>query len=37
MASMVLDSNNQEAAALGKAIVESQTKQIAYMKELLAK
>lgn len=37
MAQMVTDSNNAEAKALGNAIVESQTKQITYMKELLAK
>jgi uncharacterized protein (DUF305 family) len=37
MASMVLKSDNAEAKALGEAIVKSQTAQIAYMKELLAK
>ena len=37
MALMVTDSNNAEARALGKAIIESQTKQITYMKELLSK
>lgn len=37
MAQMVLDSNNDEARALGEAIVSSQTEQIAYMKTLLAK
>lgn len=36
MAKMVIDSNNAEAAALGKAIIESQTKQIAFMESLLA-
>jgi uncharacterized protein (DUF305 family) len=35
MAQMVIDSNNDEANALGHAIVTSQTKQIAYMKQLL--
>lgn len=37
MAQMVVDSNNSEAAALGKAIIESQAKQITYMEGLLAK
>lgn len=37
MAKMVLTSNNSEAAALGKAIVESQTEQISFMESLLAK
>lgn len=37
MAQMVIDSSNAEASALGKAIVKSQTEQIAYMKTLLAK
>ena len=37
MANMVLESSNSEAKALGEAIVESQTAQIALMKELLAK
>lgn len=37
MAKMVTGSNNAEAAALGKAIVESQTKQIEYMQNLLTK
>ncbi|MEY4988593.1 MAG: hypothetical protein RI933_226 [Actinomycetota bacterium] len=37
MAQMVTDSANPEAKALGKAIIESQTKQIEYMKSLLAK
>ena len=37
MAQMVIDSTNAEAKALGEAIIDSQTKQIAYMKELLAK
>ena len=36
MAQMVIDSSNAEASALGKAIVKSQTEQIAYMKTLLA-
>jgi len=36
MASMVLGSQNAEAAALGAAIVSSQTEEIAYMKQLLA-
>ena len=35
MAQMVVDSKNAEAKALGKAIIESQTKQITYMKKLL--
>lgn len=35
MAQMVVDSNNAEAAALGKAIIDSQTKQITYMESLL--
>lgn len=37
MAQMVIDSSNDEARALGEAIVSSQTEQIAYMKTLLAK
>jgi uncharacterized protein (DUF305 family) len=37
MAQMVVDSNNAEASALGKAIIDSQTKQITYMESLLAK
>jgi uncharacterized protein (DUF305 family) len=37
MAQMVVDSANAEAKALGKAIIYSQTKQIAYMESLLAK
>lgn len=37
MAQMVIDSDNSEARALAKAIIESQTKQIAYMQQLLAK
>jgi uncharacterized protein (DUF305 family) len=37
MAQMVVDSTNPEAKALGKAIIDSQTKQIAYMETLLAK
>ena len=37
MAQMVIDSNNAEAAALGKVIIDSQTKQISYMESLLAK
>lgn len=36
MAEMVLDSENKEAAALGKAIIESQTAEIEEMKTLLA-
>lgn len=36
MAQMVIDSSNAEAQSLGKAIIESQTKQIDYMKSLLA-
>ena len=36
MAQMVTDSENEEARTLGNAIVKSQTKQIAYMKSLLA-
>ena len=35
MAQMVVDSNNAEAAALGKAIIESQTSQIKFMESLL--
>lgn len=35
MAQMVTDSRNAQAAALGKAIVESQTTQITYMQGLL--
>ena len=37
MAQMVVDSSNAEAAALGKAIIESQTRQITFMESLLAK
>lgn len=37
MAQMVTNSNNAEAKAMANAIVESQTKQITYMKELLSK
>ena len=37
MAQMVVDSSNAEASALGKAIIESQTKQITFMESLLAK
>ena len=37
MAQMVVDSNNAEARALGKAITDSQTKQIAYMMTLTSK
>jgi uncharacterized protein (DUF305 family) len=37
MAQMVIDSSNTEAEALGKAIVDSQTKQITYMQGLLKK
>lgn len=37
MAQMVIDSNNAEASDLGKAIIDSQTKQISYMESLLAK
>lgn len=37
MAQMVVNSQNAEARALGQAIVESQTKQIAYMESLLLK
>jgi uncharacterized protein (DUF305 family) len=33
---MVVDSANDEAAALGKAIIESQTAEIEEMKTLLA-
>ncbi len=36
MAQMVVDSNNAEAQALGKAIIASQTEQISYMESLLA-
>ncbi len=36
MAQMVIDSSNDEARAIGEAIVSSQTEQIAYMKTLLA-
>ena len=36
MAQLVTGSDNAEAKALGKAIVDSQTKQITYMKELLS-
>ena len=37
MAQMVVDSNNAEVAKLGKAIIDSQTKQITYMESLLTK
>lgn len=37
MAEMVISSNNVEAAALGKAIIESQTEEISFMESLLAK
>lgn len=37
MAQMVVDSNNAEVAKLGKAIIDSQTKQITYMESLLKK
>ena len=37
MAQMILNSNNDEVKALGEAIVSSQTEQISYMQELLAK
>ncbi len=37
MAQMIVDSNNSEVAELGQAIIESQTKQIAYMESLLKK
>jgi uncharacterized protein (DUF305 family) len=37
MAQMVVDSNIAEVAKLGNAIIESQTKQIAYMESLLKK
>ena len=37
MAQMVIDSENAEVAKLGKAIIDSQTKQIAYMESLLKK
>jgi uncharacterized protein (DUF305 family) len=37
MAQMVIDSNNAEAKALGKAIITSQTKQVTYLKALLTK
>jgi uncharacterized protein (DUF305 family) len=37
MAKMVVSSKNAEAAALGKAIIDSQTKQITLMESLLAK
>jgi uncharacterized protein (DUF305 family) len=36
MAEMVVDSDNEEAAALGKAIIESQRAEIEEMKTLLA-
>jgi uncharacterized protein (DUF305 family) len=36
MAQMIVDSSNAEAAALGKAIIDSQTAEIAKMKTLLA-
>lgn len=37
MAQMIVDSNNSEVTELGQAIIESQTKQIAYMESLLKK
>lgn len=37
MARMVVDSSNTEANALGHAIIDSQTQQIAYMESLLKK
>ena len=37
MAKMVINSKNAEVAKLAKAIIDSQTKQIAYMKSLLGK
>jgi uncharacterized protein (DUF305 family) len=37
MAKMVVSSKNAEAAALGKAIIESQSKEITLMESLLAK
>lgn len=37
MAKMVADSGNAEVAALAKSVIESQTKQIEIMQELLAK
>ena len=37
MAQMVVNSDNAEAKALGKAIIDSQTEQIKYMKSLLEK
>lgn len=37
MAQMVVDSNNSEAKSLADAIISSQTEQITYMQELLAK
>ena len=37
MARMVVDSKNTDVAKLAQAIIDSQTKQIAYMKTLLAK
>jgi uncharacterized protein (DUF305 family) len=36
MAEMIVDSSNAESAALGKAIIESQTVEIAEMRTLLA-
>jgi uncharacterized protein (DUF305 family) len=36
MAEMVVDSDNEEAAALGKAIIETQEREIEEMKVLLA-
>lgn len=36
MAEMVIDSNNSEVAALAKAIIEAQRKEISKMKELLS-
>jgi uncharacterized protein (DUF305 family) len=36
MAQAVVDSKNSEVAELAASIIESQTKQIQYMKELLA-
>lgn len=37
MAEMVISSNNAEAVALGKSIIESQTEEISFIKSLLAK
>jgi uncharacterized protein (DUF305 family) len=36
MAEMVIDSKNSEVAALAKAIIEAQRKEISKMKELLS-